>query len=176
MNSSQREITHIISVNTSVDIRIPTYKIRSITTNNIKQLLNTIKYHYVQSKKGQIKKMLFLIHTGPKKNQNHRKIVRPRTTPDQRTSVRTMLNWAVRRFLPIRIILLVRKMFLHKEIELTSPQDMIGRQEIFRMEIFRFPYFFIFSDHGIKSGLRPMLNCIFHTAISCWYAVSCIPK
>ena len=58
MNSSQREITHIISVNTSVDIRIPTYKIRSITTNNIKQLLNTIKYHYVQSKKGQIKKML----------------------------------------------------------------------------------------------------------------------
>ena len=120
--------------------------------------------------------MLFLIHTGPKKNQNHRKIVRPRTTPDQRTSVRTMLNWAVRRFLPIRIILLVRKMFLHKEIELTSPQDMIGWQEIFRMEIFRFPYFFIFSDHGIKSGLRPMLNCIFHTAISCWYAVSCIPK
>ena len=53
---------------------------------------------------------------------------------------------------------------------------MIEWQEIFRMKFFRFQYFFIFCDHGIKSGLRPMLNCIFHTAISCWYAVSCIPK
>jgi len=59
MNSSQREITHIISVNTSVDIRILTYKIRSTTTNNIKQLLSTIKYHYVPSKKEQIKKCYY---------------------------------------------------------------------------------------------------------------------
>ena len=60
--------------------------------------------------------------------------------------------------------------------KLENSQDMIEWQEIFRMKFFRFQYFFIFCDHGIKSGLRPMLNCIFHTAISCWYAVSCIPK
>ena len=50
------------------------------------------------------------------------------------------------------------------------------RARNFPDEIFPLSIILYFCDHGIKSGLRPMLNCIFHTAISCWYAVSCIPK
>ena len=70
---------------------------------------------------------------------------------------------------------------LKRQAQINSTKSIKGikyewRARNFPDEKFPLSIFLYFCDHGIKSGLRPMLNCIFHTAISCWYAVSCIPK